>query len=305
MSVPFRAIVAFHTTVSAGSVSAAARQLGVTPSAVSQQLTLLETYAGTALLLKVGRGVKLTEAGEAYFSSIAGELGHILSATDRLRGRRAVTTLTVRATPSLATKWLLPRLSSFVEAFPQLELRIDGTNEPTDFSREDVDLELRHGRGQWRGLYVEALVEERHYPICAPSVAGVASLSPGDLLKHRLIHSVRSQVQWPQWFAQAGVPRDAQWRRVLFDRTHMAIDAAADGLGVALESDLMFWADWTAGRVICPVRDAPSPEPTVTQWVVCPRDKLHLSRVQSFLGWLRAERDRWQGEASASVLQKI
>lgn len=299
MAIPFRAITTFHATVSAGSVSAAARQLGVTPSAVSQQLALLETYVGTALLLKVGRGVKLTEAGETYFGSIAGEVAQVLQATDRLRGHRTVTTLTVRATPSLSTKWLLPRLSSFVDAFPQLELRIDGTNEPTDFSREDVDVELRHGRGQWRGLYIEGLAEERHWPIAAPGLLPASSLPAAGLAAHRLIHSVRSQVQWPQWFAAAGLEPEARWRRVLFDRTHMAIDAAADGMGVALESDLMFWRDWRAGRIVCPVFDAPSPQPIVTQWIVCPSEKLHLSRVQCFLEWLRHERDLWQADLSA------
>lgn len=203
MGIPFRAITAFHATVSAGSVSAAARQLGVTPSAVSQQVSLLESYVGTALLLKVGRG-----------------------------------------------------------------------------------------------LYIEGLAEERHWPITSPRLLPAGGIPAGSLAEHRLIHSVRSQVRWPQWFAAAGLDPDIRWRRVLFDRTHMAIDAAADGMGVALESDLMFWRDWRAGRLVCPVRAAPPPQPIVTQWIVCPRDKLHLSRVQSFLEWLRHERDLWLADVT-------
>ena len=101
------------------SISKAASELGVTPSAVSQQIHALEVLLGTTLLVKAGRRIKLTEAGERFFEMIADEVEHIVEATDRIRGYHAVTALTVRATPSLATKWLLPRLASFVDAFEE------------------------------------------------------------------------------------------------------------------------------------------------------------------------------------------
>ena len=104
--------------------------------------------------------------------------------------------LIVRATPSLSTKWLLPRLNRFLDANPDLEVRIDATNEPTDFSREGVDIEIRHGEGNWPGLFVEGVAEERFLPVCAPTFCAPGTLEASDLPSYRLIHSVKSQMQW-------------------------------------------------------------------------------------------------------------
>ncbi len=296
MAVPLRAIGVFHAVARSASISKAAGDLGVTPSAVSQQIHSLEALLGTSLLVKAGRRIKLTEAGERYFDMIADQMERIVEATDRLRGHHAVTVLTVRITPTLATKWLLPRLSTFVERHPHFEIRLDGTNEPTDFGREDVHVEIRHGTGQWRGLYVEGLAEERFFPVCSPAYAKAASLSAEALLDHRLIHSVKAQVQWPAWFKAVGIAPDRRWRRVLFDRSHMAIDAAVGGMGIALESDLMMARELRDGALICPVARAHE-VPIVTQWIVCPHDHLRHAKVRAFIDWVREERDRWAASA--------
>ena len=239
MQLPMRAICVFHAAAKAGSVSKAAAELNVTPSAVTQQIQLLELQLGTSLMVKVGRRIALTEAGERYFTSIRDQVERITEATDQIRGFRSLMALNVRATPTLSNKWLLPRLGSLIDLHPDLEVRLDGTNEPTDFDRELVDVEIRHGDGRWPGLFVEGLAEEEFWPVCAPAYANAGSLTPADLPSRRLIHSVKSQAQWPRWFALAGVEPPTRWRKVLFDRSHMAIDAASGGLGIALESTLM------------------------------------------------------------------
>ena len=292
MQIPFRAIGVFHAAARAGSISKAADALGVTPSAVSQQIQALEIQLGTALLVKMGRGVTLTEAGERYFEMIGDEIERIADATNRIRGFSSIATLNVRATPSLSTKWLLHRLPAFLDAHPNLEVRLDGTNEPTDFSKESVDIEIRHGEGRWPGLYVEGLADENFLPVCAAGYCAAGSLEPADLPRHRLIQSVKSQVQWSSWFDLAGAPQPERLRRVLFDRTHMAIDAAAGGIGIALESSLMMWRELRDGVLICPVREPPALART-TQWIVCPRDHLRHGKVKAFLEWLRLERDGW------------
>jgi LysR family transcriptional regulator, glycine cleavage system transcriptional activator len=292
MPLPLRSIGVFHAAARVGSIGKAANELGVTPSAVSQQIHALEALLGTSLLVKSGRRIKLTEAGERYFHSIAAGMEEIVEATDRIRGSRAVTVLTIRATPTLSSKWLLPRLASFIEAHPQIDVRLDGTSEPTDFSREDVDIEIRHGTGNWTGLFTEGVAEESFFPVCARGYAEPASIEAASLMKHRLIHSVKSQVQWPAWFKTMGVATELRWRRVLFDRSHMAIDAAASGMGIALESDLMMWRELRDGVLVCPVI-APRKVKLVTQWVVCPHDRLRLFKVKAFLDWLRVQRDAW------------
>jgi LysR family transcriptional regulator, glycine cleavage system transcriptional activator len=292
MHVPFRAISVFHAVARAGSISRAADELRVTPSAVSQQIQSLEVHLGTALTVKVGRNVMLTEAGELYFRLIDGEVQRIGEATARVRGLRSVTTLTIRAAPSLSAKWLLPRLSSFIEAHPNIEVRLDGTNEPTAFERENVDIDIRHGEGEWPGLFAEGLGEEHFIPLCSPSFAAAGSIEPADLPSHRLIHSVKSQMQWPRFFAAAGVTPSVHWPRVHFDRTHMAIDYAASGGGIALESNLMAWRELAQGTLICPVRNPPHLT-LVTQWIVCPPHHLRRTKNAAFVDWIRKQREIW------------
>ena len=293
MQTPIKAILVFHTAARAGSIARAAGELGVSPSAVSQQISLLEMQLGVTLLAKAGRGVALTEAGERYFSMIADEIEGIEEATGTIRGFRSITTLTVRATPTFSNKWLLPRMGKLLDLHPAIELRLDGTNEPTDFNQELVDIEIRHGDGRWPGLFVEGVADERFYPVCSPDYAAAGSMRPQDLLSHRLIHSAKSQAQWNSWFPLAGVTTEKRWQRVLFDRSHMAIDAAVRGMGIALESTLMMGDELKSGRLVRPVISPPEVE-LVTQWIVCPRDHLRQKKVRVFLDWLRVERAEWQ-----------
>jgi DNA-binding transcriptional LysR family regulator len=298
--VPIRSIWVFHAAARAGSISRAAEQLGVTPSAVSQQIHALELQLGLSLMTKNGRRVVLTEAGERYFETITDQIESIAEATATIKGHHSVTTLSVRATPTLSNKWLLPRLSGFLDSHPDLEIRVDGTNEPTDFTRELVDVEIRHGDGRWPGLFVEGMSEESFVPACSPDYAGTGSMTAEDLPSHRLIHSVKSQAQWSRWFALARVTPHQRWRRILFDRSHMAIDAAVAGMGIALESTMMMHRELQCGRLVCPLA-SPPPIRIVTQWIVCPRDNLRHKRVRVFLDWLRHERDSWAeptGDAS-------
>lgn len=298
MQIPFRSIIVFHAVARAGSVSRAAEELRVTPSAVSQQIQALEMHLGTALTVRIGRNISLTEAGERYFEMIGREIEHIADVTQHVRGVRSATTLTVRAAPSVSSKWLLPRLHSFIDANPDIELRLDATNEPTDFHTENVDIEIRHGEGDWPGLFVEALGKERFFPLCTPSLQAAASLTAGELTRHRLIHSVKSQMQWPRWFFEAEIEPEKRWRRVLFDRSFMAIDAALDGIGIALESDLLAWRELRDGRLICPVRHPPAISLT-TQWIVCPHNHLRHRKTRTFLDWLRGEREQWRTQSNS------
>ena len=251
---------------------------------------------GTSLVMKEGRHIRLTEAGERYFETITEEFERIVEATNRIRGYRAIEILNIRATPTLSTKWLMPRLVSFVEGHPDFDLRLDGTNEPTDFSRESVDIEIRHGEGKWPELNVEPLAEEEFFAVCSPKFAKPGALKPNELQNYRLIHSVKSQMQWKRWFGACGVDPENHWRKIFFDRSHMAIDAAVAGLGIALESNLMMQKELEEGLLISPVADPPVLK-LRTQWLVCPGHHLRRRQVQVFLRWIREQRDLWQGKS--------
>ena len=288
MHTPFKAIAAFHATARFGSLTKAAEDLGVTPSAISQQLRFLERHLGTALVTKMGRGIRLTEAGERYFGMIADGVERIGAATERLRGDNAITVLSIRAAPTFADKVILPRLPAFLETHPDLEVRLDANNEPPDFARENIDLEIRHGEGHWPGLYVEGLAEETVRPLCAPGLAAAASLGVADLPDFRLIHSVKNLIQWAQWFQMVGVQPHRRWRRVMFDRAHMAIDTAVAGFGIVLESDFVTWREQRDRLLVCPVRDAPKIT-VAALWIVCPHGYLRKPQVRLFIDWLKTQ----------------
>lgn len=298
---PFRAIVAFHQVALLESIARAADRLGVTPSAVSQQIRMLEEQLGTGLVTRSGRSIRLTEAGERYFDLISREVEAITRATQAMKGVRTAAAITIRATPTVSTKWLLPRLERILQAEPGMEIRLDGSNEPVDFNRDAVDIEIRHGTGAWPGLHVEPLAVERFIPVCSPSLTPAGTLDPQDVKNNRLIRSVKAQVQWPTWFEAMNVAPGEPAGRLSFDRSHMAVDAARLGLGIALESDLMMEDELRRGSLVMPVSRTPELRIS-TQWLVCPRSNLRRQRVRIIIDWLRAEAAKWQTDNPSNSL---
>ena len=282
----------------ARSVSKAAVELGVTPSAVSQQIHLLETLLGTVLVAKAGRRIKLTSMGERYFELISTGMDRVAEATARIRGLRSSTLLNIRATPSLSTKWLLPRLPPFLKAHPNLDVRLNATSGPTDFTREDVDVDIRPGLGHWTGIAVEGFAKERFLPVCSPSYAAAGSLTSEEIAQQVLIQSVKCAVQWSDWFTAAGFGLQRYHQRLLFDRSHMSVDAAISGVGIALESTVVMGDALAVGALVCPVADPPNVD-VVAQWITYPHDHLRRQRVRAFVEWLRAERDDWVAAENA------
>jgi LysR family glycine cleavage system transcriptional activator len=292
MQIPFRAISVFHAVARSRSVSKAAVELGVTPSAVSQQVHALEEQLGSVLMMKVGSRIKLTSAGERYYEMIGVGIDRVVEATGVMKGYRAKSVLNIRATPTLSTKWLLPRLPRFLALHDHLDVRLNATSEPTDFTREDVDVAIRSGRGNWPGYTVEGFAEERFFPVCAPGYAKAVSLSWSRLADCMLIESIKSAVQWSDWFRAVGIEPPRRRQRLLLDRSHMSVDAAAIGVGVALESTLYMSDQLAAGSLVCPVADPPNLKVT-SQWIICPPDRMRYEKVRLFIDWLKKEREDW------------
>jgi DNA-binding transcriptional LysR family regulator len=290
---PLRAILVFYYVARLNSIAQAAAELNVTASAVSQQIKALEAQIGTILVTRNGRAIKLTEAGERYFEQISDKIEGVIRATELMRGQRLPANIVLRTTPTIASKWLLPRLRRFLDLMPDTNIRIDGSNEPVDFNRDNVDLEIRHGLGGWPGLYTEPLTEERFLPVCTTSLAQAGSLSAKAVLALPRIRSVKAQIQWPAWAEAQGILPDHTPAKVSFDRSHMAIDAAVLGLGVALESELMIDSELRSGQLVVPATRTPLLQ-AATQWMVCPRANLRRHRVKRLIEWLRAEVVDWR-----------
>lgn len=297
---PLRSIAVFYYVARLNSISQAASELNVTPSAVSQQIKVLEEQIGTTLITRSGRSIRLTEAGEQYFELVSEKIDGIFRATEIMSGTRSPPDVIIRTTPTISTKWLLPRLSGLLEEMPRSNVRIDGSNEPVDFNRDNVDIEIRHGRGGWPGLHAEPLTEERFFPVCSPRLAGAGTRSPEETTGFPLIRSVKAQIQWSDWFSAQNLATDAIRPRLSFDRSHMAVEAAALGLGVALESELMMEAELRSGRLVMPVSRSPDLQ-VATQWLVCPRSNLRRRKVMKIIEWLRAQASAWESQRPAEI----
>lgn len=247
---PLRALAAFEAVARHHSVARAAEELSITPSAVSHRLKNLETHLGVRLFHRTTRAIALSDAGRDYLQSIASAFDRIQRSSDRLAGGMASDVLTIHCPPSFAPAWLVPRIGKFMAEHPDIDLRIHASPEPVDFFRSDTDAEIRYGNSDWTGLVVRPLMQDVLAPLCAPSLIARIRDRPVEsrLDDVPLIVSERAPVNWPGWFKTKGLPA-TESRGPIFDRGYLALQAAAEGLGVALES-VVFAADYiAAGRL--------------------------------------------------------
>jgi len=284
---PLRALTAFEAAARNLSFQKAAAELNVTPSAISQQIRVLEDFLGIALFRRLNRRMLLTEAGEIYFDSVKSAFSLVSTTTARMTGDLNKKILMVRSSPSFAVKYLMPRLPHFLDRHPSIQIRIDASNEKTDFAHEAVDLEIRFGAGDTRGLYVEALPPEPIVPLVSPRLRETYSLdSPASLLAGvPLIHSVKCPLGWDEWFASFNIPTTPALPGVRFDRSFMAIDAAVSGMGVALDSETLAREELLSGQLVVPFACKDKPLRQLL-WFVCPFQKLDRDAVACFREWL-------------------
>jgi LysR family glycine cleavage system transcriptional activator len=284
---PLNAIKAFEAAARSESFTRAAEELCVTPGAVSHQVKALEQRLGVRLFRRERQRLLLTEPGREYLGVVRDALDRIALGTARLVRRQGSGVLTVSTSPDFAAKWLVNRLGRFAETHPEIDLRISATAHHVDFAREEVDLAVRHGDGDWPGLHVVRLCPERLFPVCSPRlVAGRNRISgASDLLKFPLLRLEDSKT-WARWFEAAGV-RDPVPRGPVLDRASMLIDAAVDGQGVALARTALAAWDLINGRLVRPVDI--SLRMANTYWVVCPGAASDVPKIAAFRDWLLAE----------------
>jgi LysR family glycine cleavage system transcriptional activator len=294
---PIPSLLAFEAVARRRSFALAAAELHLTPSAVSHQIARLEAFLGVRVLERSSRAVQLTEAGQAYLQRVAGALGAIGAATDDVRkGLRS--TLYVHSTPSLASLWLMPRLADFARAHPDISLFLSASHVHSDFSQGQVDLDIRYGLPTWPNLVVEPLFTEQILPLAAPAlIARHALRTPEALLDLPLIQSTVSVVQWGDWLASRHVDKAPERYALRFDRAQLALDAAVQGLGVALESSTIAAPHLQAGR-LQPVFDPRWSIAVEAHFVVYPERHAQRPEVVQFLDWLRAQTSR-QRDAAA------
>src|SRR5262249_35660193 len=193
---------------------------------------------------------------------------HIGAGTERLMQRQNASVLTVSTSLDFAAKWLVHRLARFAAAHPGIDLRVSATTHTVDFAREDIDVAVRHGDGNWPGLEATQLCAEQIFAICSPKLlAGRNRLQqPADVLKWPLLRLEDQSKAWERWFALAGVVAPEQLPGPVLNRASMLIDAAIDGQGIALARTTLAAWDLISGRIVRPF-DL-SWQPAGTYWIV-------------------------------------
>jgi LysR family transcriptional regulator, glycine cleavage system transcriptional activator len=284
---PLNALKAFEAAARSESFTRAAVELNVTQGAVSHQVKALEATLGIKLFNRERQRLAMTEAGREYLAVVRDALDRIAVGTDRLVQRQSSGVLTVSTSPDFAAKWLVIRLGRFAESHPEIDLRVSATAHYIDFAREDVDLAIRHGDGNWDGLDVVRLCSEQLFPVCSPKLASgrnrIANAS--DLLKFPLLR-LENWKTWSRWFDAAGVAAPVTQGPVL-NRASMLIDAAVDGQGVALARTTLAAWDLINGRLVKPI-DV-SLRMSNTYWIVCPKVTSSMPKIATFRNWLLAE----------------
>jgi LysR family glycine cleavage system transcriptional activator len=285
---PLNALKAFEAAARHESFTRAAEELCVTQGAVSHQVKALEGELAVKLFNRERQRLIITEAGREYLGVVRDALDRIAIGTERLLQRQNAGVLTVSTSPDFASKWLVHRLGHFAEAHPGIDLRVSGTLNHVDFTREDVDLAVRHGDGNWPGLDAVRLSPEQLFAVCSPKlVSGKRRISkPADILKFPLIH-MDSRADWNNWLREAGLDDAAATHGPVLNRASMVIDAAINGQGVALARTTLAAWDLIKGHLVRPFAQAlPLSR---TYWIICPKATASLPKIVTFRDWLLAE----------------
>lgn len=271
------------------SFTLAARELHVTPGAVSQQMKVLEAALGTVLFRRANRALTLTAAGETLLPAVADALGRIAAGIDRVRRGSVGGPLTVSVPPSFGTRWLVPRLERFRGQHADIEVRMTSSKALVDFTRGSADVAVRRGRGLYEGLRSHLLLREYLLPVCSPRLLQRTPLRvPEDVGRHTLLHH-GSPAEWRRWARLHHVHlRPAPGR--VFDDPSMVLRAAVAGQGLALGRSVLLEEELADGRLVQPLGlRLPS---RVGYYLVYPEELANVPKVRAFRRWLLDEAHR-------------
>ncbi len=297
----------FEAVARLGTVTKAAQELSVSPSAVSQQIGALEAQFGVKLFRREKRRLILTLDGDRLFQTTTHAFGALRNACGAISRQHDMRSLTIRVSPSFGVRWLGPRIAAFANRNTDRNIRIDATPEFTAFDTEAVDLDLRYGIGSWAGLTVEPVLNDLALPMCSPDylerLHAQADDPLGQLAAARLIDSVKTLYRWDFWLASNRLDLPDVAYPFRFDRSSMSIEMAKQGGGVALDSAVLCTGELERGELVpfapgIPVIDFPA------YWIVCPTRHLNRRIVNRFAQWLTDE-TRVHEERARGVLERL
>lgn len=283
---PLKAIQAFEAASRLGSFVAAAEELHLTPSAISHQVRLLEERLGITLFHRAHRAVELTDSGRRYAEAVAEAFGLLEAGTRSIERVGKSDILTIHSVPSFATQWLMPRLSRFSAMNPDIDVRLNASVASVNLATGEADFDIRYGNVfPDAGVVVQPFPEETIVVACSPSlVPNRARLKTLNLAESTLIQSEINIYTWRDWMMDHPGTKLHLDRGPRFDRSFMAINAAVDGMGVALESMLIIERELQSGRLVLPFGlEGPR---LICHRLAFLKTKAHLPKMRAFREWL-------------------
>lgn len=285
---PLNAIRAFESAARNMSITLAADELHVTPGAVSRHIRQLEDQLAIDLFCRGHRQISLTHEGTAYFRTVSQSIDQIRYATQKIKQRSKRKQLKVRAYTTFAIKWLIPRLTDFHRAFPDIDVCLTASMDQVDFNREDIDAAIRLGDGNWPGCKSTRLmsniltpVVSRSFPEEGPKIKDVS-----DLKNHTLLHSMARPGDWRRWLEGAGVSDvvDAGGG-MTYQTSAMAYAAAEAGQGIAMAQIFLVQSDLDRGSLVAPF-PITADMGQMTYYLLTPDHREELPHLSVFKVWL-------------------
>jgi LysR family transcriptional regulator, glycine cleavage system transcriptional activator len=295
---PLTALRAFEVAARLSSFTRAARELHVTPAAVSHQIRGLETYLGVTLFKRTTRHLELTDQGRLAAEQLREGFELLAHGVDQLRARQTRTSLVVSVTTAFATRWLVPRLGAFAARHPGIDVRLRAGGGATDFDLDDIDIAVRIGRGAFGGAVAVPLIEESVVPVASPALIRerglrrVTDLGKAALLHDDSLRRVGRSTGWPLWIRAARARNLDVASGMHFDDGHLVLQAAAAGYGVALGRLTYLFDDLGARRLKIPF--GPLLETDVKYYLLLPEARAGEPSIDAFRAWIVDEAARFR-----------
>ena len=282
---PLNSLKSFEAAGRLLSFTAAAKELNVTQAAVSHQIKVIEDYLGVSLFDRYPRRLALTEQGKTLLPEVIEAFDRVSSAVASINREQFSNALSVRLAPSFAAKWLSPRLKYFWLQYPEIDLRLYHTHSTVDFEREEIDIAVTYGKGNWPDVVSDKLLSLDFSPVCSPSfMNNDKPLTDLDNLRYyALLHDADYEC-WDDWLKLAGVKDIDAKRGTVIDDTNVLIQAAIDGQGIALGSSTFVEDLLESGRLVKPFDVTLVNE--CAYFVVYPEAHLKNPAVLAFKDWL-------------------
>lgn len=291
------ALRAFEAVAQHLSFAKAAEDLHVTKAAVAQQVRLLEADIGTSLVRRAGRGLALTEAGQAGLRDVKEGFARLAAGARRMREARGRDLLVVSAGASFAATWLVRRIGRFKQEHPEIDVLLDAARSATEVDREGIDASIVWGTGDFPGFVSVRLFEEHAFPVCSPRLQdGNPPLRElADLRHHTLLHLEwdwhhGAWPDWETWLKTAGVTEVDVSRGIWFNQMSIALEAAIQGQGVALSTRALAADEIRIGHLVAPF--ATSVETPFGYYLVCRSEIMRNAKFMALRQWLIDEAAR-------------